>query len=388
VAAYAQGDCIAMPKTRVVLAILLAGLIVCGGCGRRKPPDVGVRLEADVTRYGLPEVVARSRQEVQDRPTAESYDYLARAYAVAKQMKPARQALEKAVSLDPAYPSSAVMLARVLMQENRTADAERMMRTVLAKHPDSSEAAEVLCRALLKQSRGAESEQVAQEALKHNGNEPLLLWARADTYAVLKRAAEAEKDYLRAIALAPKNIPLRMAYVQALVSLDKKAEAARAAQETVQLSPNAAAVRFMAASTLHQAGQMEEALAQYKEALIIDPGMVAAANNLALLLADRRQDTSTAVAWARKASRLAPRSLAVGDTLGWALVRDGQYEEGIQVLQAVARGWGNNPSVCYHLGWAYASTGQKAAGRKLLQQAAAAKADVSADALKALRESS
>lgn len=373
-------------RTTFLCLLLVPLLAVIGaGCGS-KPTGPDARLSAEVQRYGLPETIARAREAVTQDGSAANYDFLARAYAMAKQPKPARENLNKAYSVDPTYEPTALLLARTLMQENKETASEQMMRTLLQKNPRSAEAAEILSRALLKQNRTSEVLPIVEEALKYDGKSVGLHWTRADTFAILKQYDKADKDYRYAMQRDSKNIPLRMAYVQTLVTGGKKDEGSKLALETVDLAPNSADVRFMAASALHQAGKLEEALAQYKEALVIKPDMIPAANNLALLLADRNQDTGTAVAWARKAAILAPKSLAIADTLGWALARDGQYKDALPILREVNKAWANNPTIWYHYGWTLVKAGQKAEGLKWLQQAAASASEATADAKKALQE--
>jgi|LSQX01.1.fsa_nt_gb tetratricopeptide (TPR) repeat protein len=374
-------------RIHITFALLLAALIICAsGCGKSKIATPDARLSADVLSLGLPEVLARSQEQVKAEPTAENYDYRARALALGRQPKPARAAIEKAVSLDPTYEPSAVVLAQALMQEGKTEAAAQMMRALLQEKPGASAASAVLCRALLKQNRPSEALTVVEEALKRDRKSANLLWARADTKSTLKQFDEAAQDHRRAMKLDPKSIPLRMAYVQTLMLSGKKDEATEFALETVTLAPNSADVRFMTATALHQSGKLDEALKQYKETLIINPAMVPAANNLALLLADRQQDTGTAVAWARKAAAMAPRSVAVADTLGWALARDGQYGDAASILRGVSKTWTDNPVVWYHLGWVLAKSGSRAEGIALLRRAAKSKSEIAADALKALQE--
>lgn len=376
-------------RTHITFALLLAALVVsASGCGKSKSSAPDARLSADVQTLGLPEVLARSQELVKSQPTAENYDYRARALALARQPKLARTAIEKAVSLDPTYEPSAVVLAQALMQEGKDDAAVQMMRGLLEKNPGASKASEVLCRALLRQNKPSEALTVAEEAVKRDRKSASLLWARADAKSTLKQFDEAAKDHRRAMKLEPKSIPLRMAYVQTLMRSGKKDEATKFALDTIPLAPNSADVRFMTASALHQSGQFDEALKQYKETLIINPAMIPAANNLALLLADRQQDTSTAVAWARKAAAMAPRSVAVADTLGWALARDGQYGDAASILRGVNKVWDSNPVVWYHLGWVLAKSGSKSEGKSLLQRAANSKSEIAAEALKALQEAS
>jgi len=374
-----------MPRSIVALMLVTLVALVGSGCGR-KAADPEARLQTEVPRYGLAEVVSQAREAAAKEPTAPNFDYLPRAYALDKQPKLAREALQKAVSIDPLYAPSALLLARNLLQEGKGAAAEQMMRALLEKQPRSDEAAEVLCRALLAQQKPTEALAAAEETIKRVGRSKAMLWARADILAVLKQYDKSEQDYRTALKSDPKNIRLRMSFVQTLVTAGKRDEGAKLAVETAQLAPDVAEVHFMAGGALYQAGKIDEAVAQYKEALVIDPTLVPAANNLALLLSDRNQDTGTAVSWARRAAAGAPGNIAIADTLGWALARDGRVQEALPILREVNKAWKTNPTVWYHYGWALAKSGQKSEGLKWLQQAASSGDDCAPDAQKALQE--
>lgn len=366
--------------------LLIPALLLVAGCGRRTS-DPESRLKGDLQRYGVQETVARAKDAVKADPSAANYDYLARALSRANQPKEARQALQKAVSLDPAYAPSSLLMARLLMDRGKTDAAEILTRRVLEKAPDSAAGNELLGRILLKQGKAADSETILTAAIKHNSRDARLQWALADTQSVLKRYEEALKHYRRAIKLDPDQLRIRMCLVQTLMAMGKQDQAAAEALTVVDKQPDSADVRFMAASALHELGRLDEAITQYREALVIDPSMVPAANNLALLLADQNQDIGTAVSWARKAAQLAPRNPAVSDTLGWALARSGAYSEAIGVLRRTQKSEPNNPAISYHLGWALAKSGQKAAGLPLLQKAAkSTNKEVSDQARKALQE--
>ena len=65
----------------------------------------------------------------------------------------------------------------------------------------------------------------------------------------------------------------------------------------------------------------QAAVAQLAALLERQPNDVVALNNIAWLLAER--DSGAAEKYARRAYSIAPQSAAVGDTLGWVLLKKG-----------------------------------------------------------------
>ena len=372
----------------MMLVAVAAVILTASGCGRpRSLFEPTPRVQREVLKYGTEEAVARAQERADSERTVQAYGDLAQTYALTKQPKLARQTLEKAVSLDPTYPRTAVLLARILLSEGKGVEAEKLARGILTKYPNQPEASETLARCLMGQGKQEQAQQVLTTALQSHGNRAELHWAQADLFAIQGRFDDSLKQYQQALKLSPQNTSLRLSYIRPLMAKGDKEQAVAEALKAVEQQPSSADVRFMAGATLQQAGRDSEALAQYKETLVLDPGMFAAANNLALLLADRQQDTSAAVTWARRAVQGAPRSLACADTFGWALARDGQYQQGLSVLRVVHKAWPDNPAVWYHLGWTLVKAGQKDEGLKLLRQTAeSGRDDAAKQAQKALEE--
>lgn len=96
--------------------------------------------------------------------------------------------------------------------------------------------------------------------------------------------------------------------------------------------------------------QWEKARALYEQAVAKAPDSVLLLNNLALVytqLGDPR-----ALDYARRAFQAMPDSPAVGDTLGWVLVRTGQVNEGLKYLRDAQLRAGTDPNIRYHLAYA------------------------------------
>lgn len=81
-------------------------------------------------------------------------------------------------------------------------------------------------------------------------------------------------------------------------------------------------------------------------------------NNLAYLLAERRQSLDEALALARRANELAADTAAIQDTLGWIHCQRGQYREAVGLLSKAAERSPNDATIQYHLGMAYYRLGR------------------------------
>jgi len=121
-------------------------------------------------------------------------------------------------------------------------------------------------------------------------------------------------------------------------------------------------------ATLHEKlGQLDQAIALHRQVRQIDPGNVAAANNLAYTLAAAHPSDKAALAEARQAIGFAidkaPQITAFQDTLGWIQILSGEAAEGTQRIARALPSLRLDPAVHYHLGMGYARTGQNELAR-------------------------
>ena len=94
-------------------------------------------------------------------------------------------------------------------------------------------------------------------------------------------------------------------------------------------------------------------------------------NNVAWILAARKQDPDAALPYALKAVEKLPDSAQLLDTLGWVYVLKEDPQKAIPVLRNAARLLTDNPRIRYHLAQAYLAADRKAEGLKEMEQALA-----------------
>ena len=129
-------------------------------------------------------------------------------------------------------------------------------------------------------------------------------------------------------------------------------------------------IRRLLAALYHRADRLDDALDHYQILIEQRPDDFEVHNNLAGLY--QQSNDSRALAAAQKAYALAPKHPAVNDTLGWVLVRQGSFKEGLAYLrQAHARAF-QQPAVRYHLAVALNGLGRSEEAKQELEAALAA----------------
>jgi cellulose synthase operon protein C len=135
--------------------------------------------------------------------------------------------------------------------------------------------------------------------------------------------------------------------------------------------------------------QWDRAREIYEQVLTKNPDATLPLNNLALIYL--QQGDPRALEFARRAYRINPGSHAVGDTLGWVLVRTGEVGEGLKFLRDALSRAGSDPGIRYHVGFALNELGRRDEAIAELEAATAdgrafGERDEARDLLKRLRQ--
>jgi len=107
----------------------------------------------------------------------------------------------------------------------------------------------------------------------------------------------------------------------------------------------------------------------YREALLIDPDLSQAANNLAYLLAEYSGNLDEALHFALKAKSENKDDPFIRDTVGWVYYKMGLYDDAIRELEFSADKIPDNVTANYHLGMAYFKKGNKKSAKEKLKKA-------------------
>jgi len=157
----------------------------------------------------------------------------------------------------------------------------------------------------------------------------------------------------------------------AQLNLQQSQKALETYRQGYELTQQSERLLVLYANQLLQQKKPDEAIAVYEDHLLkyTDSGL--AANNLAVLLVEYRDD---ALAKARALSLVRPfkksHNASYMDTLGWVYYKRGEYDQAISTLLKADDILPHQPMIYYHLGKAYMDKGDRVSAKKYLQKVA------------------
>lgn len=243
----------------------------------------------------------------------------------------AMRALAKAVELKPDFDPARGALALLEARSGHARKAMALAQEAVKRHPDAAFGYELTGDLELQAGRNAQAARAYHVAYGKSAQAGLA----AKWYAAERRSGATPDTVLKGL---------------------RAWSAAR---------PQDLGLELVVAGALTDYGRRDAAIGIYRRILEHQPKNLVALNNLAWLYTET--GNPKAIRYARKAHELAPDQPAPMDTLGWALVRQGQAHEGLALLQkAVAKDPGD-PEVRYHRAVALVRTGDSKAARHDLQ---------------------
>jgi len=191
-------------------------------------------------------------------------------------------------------------------------------------------------------------------------------------YMADKDFENAEKAFQLHLGKSPQDVPVYLQAARACYNLGRLDDAA--AYYRQGLLHNAANVELKSglAGVYERQGEFESAMKLYNEILAANPGNAVAANNLALILVNKKGDQQSLM----RAKQLVQaagveKHPALLDTLGWAHYKLGEYDQASSVLGQAVEKAPRVPVFHYHLGMAYHQSGDDRLAQHHLQRALA-----------------
>jgi len=205
---------------------------------------------------------------------------------------------------------------------------------------------------------------------------PLIMGARGDVLTSMGRHKEAIENYRAAIVALPTWPQLYRALAGAYENIDDPKGALEVLREGFDATRASAAIGLPLALSYERAGRVDDAIATYERLLQARPNDYVAANNLAMLLVNTRDDAASL----ERAERLvAPLSSSEDpgflDTYGWVLTKRGRPAEAVEYLSKAVKKAPRAAELRFHLGMAQIKAGQAAEGQGNLEAALALQSD-------------
>jgi len=199
-------------------------------------------------------------------------------------------------------------------------------------------------------------------------------WARAsiaETERLSKDGRHAEAVALAQRILAQRNsasFAVLLGHAQELAGDFAAARATFAklvnSGEASRIAPQTLAEYYLKLATVtEKQGNWTGARALLEKGQALNPQNAFIANYLGYSLLERGEELDKALAMLRRAYRLAPASVAITDSLGWAYYLTGDFRNAIFYLEKAAQKSGNDLVINEHLGDAYWQFGRKVEAR-------------------------
>ncbi len=283
----------------------------------------------------------------------------------------ARQALERAIALAPGRPDLHVELGMLLTRSlGRHAEAVAALDKAIALDNDNDRAHLGRGTALLALGELSRARTAFETAGRLAPRDPVV-------WDMLAEVARAENDpeaalayYQRSIAADPDRAAPHVGRGSVLAGLGDFDAAVAAFEAAAAAEPARSGAVLTRLGMVHEAsGDIDAAIAGYERAIAADDRQVAAYNNLAAIMADRRERLGEALTWARRAVELRPEIPHFEDTLGWVLYANGDIETALVHIEVAAQKLPDHPQVQYHLGVLRAASGDRDGARAALETA-------------------
>ncbi|WP_162846157.1 XrtA/PEP-CTERM system TPR-repeat protein PrsT [Seongchinamella sediminis] len=283
-----------------------------GEMQRQALPVLELTAEVQLAQGEYEDAYLTLGQMLKASPATAQYHYLlARAAGGSGDATRMKQALLRAVELDPTHVPSLTALARLAMEEQVTADFDRYLQALVKIAPESTEVLRLQALAARRTGDAADAAKFAESAYAAGPSTQTVL-----ELAVLQRAA------------------------------GRQDRAWKLLHDWLSEHPGDTLVRLKLARYLLLEGDTRAANAQYQAVLDVEPDNIDALNNLAWNL--RLEDSSRALEYIRKAAKLAPEQAAVLDTLAVIEHLNGEHRVAYRNIQRALTAAPGNPTISYH----------------------------------------
>ncbi len=256
---------------------------------------------------------------------------LANARFILGQEKDGRLALSKALELDPSLISARIGLIRLALR--------------------------------LGDSDSALSEAKKIQAMQKKSNIGFIL--EGDIYIQEHKYEEAIQAYRQALKIDA-SVEAALKLSQAYMASGKLKKSLRALLLASKKYPEDSRLKSALGAYYQANNNVLLAEKYYKQVLEQHPANLVVLNNLAVLLSEK--DLAQAIKYAQRAYKQASDNAAIGDTLGWLLLKNDEIERALPILEDVARR-NQNPVIQYHYAVALEKSGRQTEAVAVLKRA-------------------
>ncbi|PXX92000.1 hypothetical protein DIT71_09175 [Marinobacter vulgaris] len=278
--------------------------------------------------------------------------------------------LEREDESDPAPAESAVAsvyhgIASQLVQRERLDQAADVLRRGRILFPDNEEIGLQAAAIQFSQGEAKEARDILRDVKQQHPESAAPFRIEARYFERQGEFQEAAELYQLALELE-QSVELAIAHARALSRSGQLGTAVESLENARQSFPRNPQI-LMNLAMLHQQNEApEKAIPPYEELLEITPQNVVALNNLAWIY--HQQGDDRAMELARQAYELNSENAAIADTYGWILLKAGQTEQSLPVLEKAHELQPDSEEIALHLAEAYRANGRDADAKRVLEK--------------------
>ncbi|MGR8929511.1 MAG: tetratricopeptide repeat protein [Gammaproteobacteria bacterium] len=278
--------------------------------------------------------------------------------------------LQRLLDDQPNFVPAQLMLSQAYVRQSSLDKAENLWRAVLEKRPDNIEALQSLGAQLLIRKDWSQASELIANAIRMSPHNPRILELEIQLDMAKFDLVGAEKVVRKLEKLPSGEMPAKMWMSRIQMNQGNFDDAIRSIKEVSQAHPGREEVLMSLARAYLLKKDIAGAIEQYEQLTEKFPNNVEAANNLAELLATYRADNKAYIA---KALTLVERfkdssEVELMDTYGWVLLKSGDTNKALALLNKVIELSPKNASAHYHLAEAYRQKGDRHAAMTELRQ--------------------
>ncbi len=236
---------------------------------------------------------ARSAVEkvLQSQPTnADAWLLLANLQLEDKDYQASEHSFRQSIQYDPAQLASTASFSGLLLKQNRTAEAETLIRNYVARNP-SIEAEYLLAAFLIQEQRLAEAEPVFRKLSEMGESDPKQRGALASFYIATQKFDLAEKELLQLVDKHPDDTAMRNTLASLYMSTNRAPEAEKIITSVLKSAPDNADSLVLHGRILLQQTRIDDAMTDLQHATRADPRSVQAHYYLAVAQLQKKLPT-------------------------------------------------------------------------------------------------
>lgn len=299
-------------------------------------------------------------------------------YLVFKKYNRALEQYEIVKQKKPDHAGGYIKTASVYLSQKETKKAEEILILGYEKIPDSALIVTNLVRIYIQEKDFDSAIRLCENRLAKNESEAFT-WNLLGSVCLAKSDLKgAQPAFEKAIEILPDWGKPYDSLARIYLVRGEKETAIKKFNDALAKNPNNAQAWMILGSIHERDKNYEKAAATYEQAFEKNPGIWAAANNLAVIKSEfshSAADLEMAMEYARKAEKLNPGAGVVQDTLGWIQYKMGNLDQAYADIKKALEDLPDNSSLNYHMGVVLDRQGKPEESRLYLEKALAEETD-------------